>query len=38
MKSQAGEPWYIHGVLCLVIAILTIILIKEAIIDTNNAV
>jgi hypothetical protein len=38
MKSQAGEPWYIHGVLYLVIAILTIILIKVAIIDPNNAV
>jgi len=38
MKSQAGDPWYIHGVLYLVIAILSIILIKVAIIDPNNAV
>lgn len=38
MKSQAGESWYIHAALYLVIAILTIILIKVAIIDPNNAV
>lgn len=38
MKSQVGDPWYIHAALYLVIAILTIILIKVAIIDPKNAV
>ena len=38
MKSQAGDPWYIHAALYLVIAILTVILIKVAIIDPKNAV
>jgi len=38
MKSQAGDPWYIHAALYLVIAILSVILIKVAIIDPNNAV
>lgn len=38
MKSQAGDPWYIHAALYLVIAILSIILIKIAIIDPKNAV
>jgi hypothetical protein len=38
MKSQAGDPWYIHAALYLVIAVLTIILIKVAIIDPKNAV
>jgi len=38
MKSQAGDPWYIQAALLLVIAILTIILIKVAIIDPKNAV
>jgi hypothetical protein len=38
MKSQAGDPWYIHAVLYLVIAILTILLIKVAIIDPKDAV
>jgi len=38
MKSQAGDPWYIHAALYLVIAILSIILIKVAIIDPKNAV
>lgn len=38
MKSQTGDPWYIHAALYLVIAILTIILIKVAIIDPKNAV
>ena len=38
MKSQAGDPWYIHAGLYLVIAILTILLIKVAIIDPKEAV
>jgi hypothetical protein len=38
MKSQAGDQWYIHAALYLVIAILTIVLIKVAIIDPKNAV
>jgi hypothetical protein len=38
MKSQTGDPWYIHAALYLVIAILTILLIKVAIIDPNDAV
>lgn len=38
MKSQASDPWYIHAVLYLVIAILTILLIKVAIIDPKDAV
>ena len=38
MKSQAGDPWYVHTALYLVIAILTIILIKVAIIDPKEAV
>lgn len=38
MKSQASDPWYIHAALYLVIAILTIILIKVAIIDPKEAV
>jgi hypothetical protein len=38
MKSQAGDPWYIHAILYLVIAILSVILIKVAIIDPRNAV
>lgn len=38
MKSQAGDPWYIHAALYLVIAILIVILIKVAIIDPKNAV
>lgn len=38
MKSQAGDPWYIHAALYVVIAILSIILIKVAIIDPKNAV
>ena len=38
MKSQAGDPWYIHAALYLVIAILSVILIKVAIIDPKNAV
>ena len=38
MKSQAGDPWYIHAALYLVIAVLSIILIKVAIIDPKNAV
>jgi hypothetical protein len=38
MKSQAGDPWYIHAALYLVIAILAVILIKVAIIDPKNAV
>jgi len=38
MKSQTGDPWYIHAALYLVIAILTIVLIKVAIIDPNDAV
>jgi len=38
MKSQAGDPWYIHTALYLVIAILAVILIKVAIIDPKEAV
>lgn len=38
MKSQAGDPWYIHAGLYLVIAILAVILIKVAIIDPKEAV
>ena len=38
MKSQAGDSWYVHAALYLVIAILSIILIKVAIIDPKNAV
>ena len=38
MKSQAGDQWYVHAGLYLVIAILTIVLIKVAIIDPKNAV
>jgi hypothetical protein len=38
MKSQAGDPWYIHAILYTVIAILAVILIKVAIIDPKNAV
>lgn len=38
MKSQAGDPWYVHAILYLVIAILTVILIKVAIIDPRNEV
>jgi len=33
MKSGSGDPWYVHAALYLVIAILTVILIKVAIID-----
>jgi len=38
MKSQAGDPWYIHAALYLVIAILAVILIKVAIIDPKTVV
>jgi len=38
MKSQAGDQWYVHAALYLVIAILTILLIKVAIIDPKEAV
>lgn len=38
MKSQAGDPWYIHAALYLVIAILSVVLIKVAIIDPKEAV
>ena len=38
MKSQTGDPWYIHAALYLVIAILAVILIKVAIIDPKEAV
>jgi hypothetical protein len=38
MKSQAGDPWYIHAILYTVIAILAVILIKVAIIDPKDAV
>ncbi|MCU0331809.1 MAG: hypothetical protein MUE93_00600 [Ignavibacteriaceae bacterium] len=38
MKSQAGDPWYIHAALYLVIAILCVVLIKVAIIDPKDAV
>jgi hypothetical protein len=38
MKSQTSDPWYIHAALYLVIAILSVLLIKVAIIDPKNAV
>jgi hypothetical protein len=38
MKSQAGDPWYIHAALYFVIAVLSVILIKVAIIDPKEAV
>lgn len=38
MKSTAGDPWYIHASLYVVIAILSVLLIKIAIIDPKNAV
>ena len=38
MKSNAGDPWYVHAALYLVIAILSVLLIKIAIIDPKNAV
>jgi hypothetical protein len=38
MKSQVGDQWYVHAALYLVIAILTILLIKVAIIDPKEAV
>jgi hypothetical protein len=38
MKSETGDPWYIHAILYFVIAILTVILIKVAIIDPKNIV
>jgi hypothetical protein len=38
MKSQTGDPWYVHAALYLVIAILAVILIKVAIIDPKEAV
>jgi len=38
MKSNAGDPWYVHAALYVVIAILSVLLIKIAIIDPKNAV
>ena len=38
MKSQAGDSWYVHAALYLVIAILSVLLIKIAIIDPKDAV
>jgi len=38
MKSNTGDPWYVHAALYFVIAILSVILIKIAIIDPKNAV
>jgi hypothetical protein len=38
MKSQAGDPWYVHAILYLIIAILSVVLIKVAIIDPKDAV
>ena len=38
MKSKAGDPWYVHAALYVVIAILSVLLIKIAIIDPKNAV
>jgi hypothetical protein len=38
MKSQAGDPWYVHAVLYIVIAVLAVILIKVAIIDPKDVV
>jgi hypothetical protein len=38
MKSQTGDPWYIHAALYLVIAILAVILMKVAIFDPKDAV
>ena len=36
MKSGSGDPWYVHAGLYLIIAILTVILIKVAIIDPKE--
>ena len=36
MKSDSGDPWYVHAGLYLIIAILTVILIKVAIIDPKE--
>ena len=38
MNSQAGDPWYVHVLLYVVIAVLTILLIKVAIIDPKEIV
>jgi hypothetical protein len=38
MKSQAGDPWYVHAILYTVIAILAVLLIKVAIIDPKDVV
>lgn len=38
MKPDTGDPWYIHALLYLVIAVLTVILIKVAIIDPKSTV
>ena len=38
MKSRAGDPLYVHILLYVVIAILTIVLIKVAILDPKEAV
>lgn len=38
MKSKAEDPWYIHAILYVIIAILTVILIKVAIIDPKEIV
>lgn len=37
IKYQSADPWYLHVILYLIIAVLIIILIKVAIIDPNNA-
>ena len=36
MNSGSGDPWYVHAGLYLIIAILTVILIKVAIIDPKE--
>lgn len=36
MKSGSGDPWYVHAALYFVIAVLTVILIKVAIIDPKE--
>jgi len=38
MNSKKSDPWYVHVILYVIIAILTVILIKVAIIDPKEAV
>ncbi len=38
MAAKTVEPWYIHGILYVIIAILVVVLVKVAIIDPSNIV